>query len=93
MTTRKAWFDGEHEGKLLRYGINKLAKQLRKAEDSDEIIKLLNAIGYAANAKQNIAKQQLLDGKVTELLKLIKEQNARKIFVDNQSHELPRKQD
>jgi len=91
---KKGWYDGNHEGKLLRRGINKLAKKLNEAEDTDEIIKIINCISTAANAKQNLAKYLHLDTKINELLVLMKKQEARNILTDNMAHELPvRKED
>lgn len=64
---KKAWYDNNHEGKLLRYGLNKLAKVLKKAEDVDDIIKIMNAVSVASNSKANIAKQQIIAKEIKEL--------------------------
>ena len=68
MTTRHAWNDNNFEGKLLRKAIGKLAKKLKNTDDTDEIIKITNAISAASNAKKGLAQYEHLDDKYSKVL-------------------------
>lgn len=87
---RVGWVDNNHEGKLIRFGINKLAKKLKQAEETDEIVKIMNAISVASNAKANLSKYEVMDKKLNLLLTLLKEQQPKRFIADNYSGELPR---
>ena len=93
MKAKKAWFDNNHEGKLLRYGINKLAKKLKTSDDTDELIKILNCLSLASNSKANLGKFEIVDKKLNTLLTLLKEQQPKRFIADNYSGELPRPED
>lgn len=89
--TKHAWNDNNYEGKLIRYGINKIAKKLKISDDTDEIIKLLNAISTASNAKANLAKYEHLDKKLDHVLQLLKHRELKVINLEavNDLKQLP----
>lgn len=76
--TGHAWNDNNYEGKLLRKAIGRLANKLKKAEDTEELIKIINAISTASNAKMNLARYEYQDKKLDHVLKLLKEKELTK---------------
>ena len=90
---KTAWSDNSHEGKLLRYGINKLAKKLKKTEDAEELIKILNAISTAANIKVGLARYEIQDQKLDMVIQLFKDRQLKKFIGDNLANELPKPKD
>lgn len=93
--TKHAWNDNNYEGKLLRRAISKLANKLKTANDTEEIIKIINAISTASNAKLGLAKYEYQDKKLDYVLKLLKEKDLTKYNDEalNDIKQLPGKQD
>lgn len=90
---KKAWYDNNHEGKALRYGINKLLKKLKKTEDTEELIKILNCIAFSSNVKSNLAKLEYLTKDIKELKELVKKFLPQKIIGDIAELPNPSRQD
>lgn len=69
--TGHAWDDNNYEGKLLRKAIGKLAKKLKETDDTEELIKIINSISTASNAKVGLAKYEHQDKKMDKILQLL----------------------
>jgi hypothetical protein len=93
LPTRKSWINNEYEGKLLRYAINKLAKKLKKTEDTEDIIKITNAISTAANSKLALVKYEVMDDKIDLLMTMLKSRELKKYVEENVAKELPGAED
>jgi hypothetical protein len=97
LPTRHAWNDNNYEGKLLRSAISKLAKRLKKSDDlsTDELIKIINCMATASNAKKGLSEYEHYNKKLDHVLSLLKERELVKYNIeakDDIKH-LPRPQD
>lgn len=68
--TRQSWTNNDHEGRGLRRAFDRLDSKLDGAEEIHELAELVRAMGYIAQIKSGIAKNQELEKRIAELERL-----------------------
>lgn len=64
------WTTNNHEGRGLRRAFKRLEDKLDSIQDTHELAELVRAMGYVAQIKAGIAKNQELEKRIEELERL-----------------------
>ena len=68
--TKVDWTNNNHEGRGLRRGFAKLEERLETVQDIHELTEVVRAMGYIAQIKAGIAKNQEMERRIEELERL-----------------------
>lgn len=98
MPNRQAWDNNSHEGKLLRYNINRLQKRIKKLLDNEtvdneeKIARLMHTQTFLINSKTKIIELSLTERKIVAIEEYNKNHKIRQIMTDSveDGKELPR---